>query len=225
MNKEQPPIVDKEKEPTLEDIKEHFEGDAEIYESLTEKFTDASLKDRVGDRLKILIGHRDKKDKRVPGLIEKFGNKNYEDCLKYIEEVLGSGSAEVGNTDIFDLVNYKEYGPHIYGDRNKDIQSKEYQEKKNQLRKLADALTGEIYKDRKIELDEILSEREQKEVAGHITDRIEKDSPLMIVEFKKDDYKKILDFLDKIIHQDHLKKEGVLKWRRYRRFFLEKLNL
>lgn len=221
MNQEQPPTV--EKESTLEDVKEYFDQELDFHENLIHKTKDIGLKKGVSDRRKRLIDY-----------IEKFKNKDYEECLAYMEEILGGGSAAMGNTHMLDLVSRKEYGPDIHRDRNEDIESKEYQEKKNQLRKFTDILAGEVHKE-ELEEKPSLKTRELLGVFERITDRARKD--LLHGEGDREKaLREVLEFLDNKVYDElsqikRAKKkeeeqeiqphqEELLKWRRYRRYFL-----
>ncbi len=226
MNQEQSPIV--EKEITPEDIKEYFDQELDFHEDLIHKTKDIGLKDGVGDRRERLIDY-----------IEKFENKDYKECLAYIEEVLGAGSAASGNTYLVDLVNHRRYGLDIHRDRDKDIEEKEYQAKKNQLRKFADILAGDAHKE-ELEEKPSLKTRELLGVLESIASRTDQTLSQVEKEIGGDDREKALretlEYLDDKVYGElsqieraekkdieqkiQLHQEKLLKWRRYRRFFL-----
>lgn len=239
MNREEPSTIEKEKEPTLEDVREYFKNEKDHYLNRA-RLIDRTLRLKAAGRLKEIAGYEkyehegDKEAKKIPGLLEKFEEGEYEGCLYYIEKVLGGGSAEQGGTNTLDLVNHKEYGTHSPADRDKDMETPEYQGRKNYLRKLADVLPDEIYEKRKTELDENLSQQEKLEVLEHIVNRTGKDMSQIKKEFEQGNYREIFEFLDERIYKGILKKLGpeedkgsiethreeLFTLRRYRRYFL-----
>lgn len=253
MSREQSPTIEQEKELTLEDIKEYFKKEEEIYsEEGRKKIKDSVLRLKLAERWKEIAGYEkveDKKTIRVEGLLgrlEEDKERAYEGCLVYIEETLGSkDSALVGGKNILDLINYEEYGPGINRKRSKDIETKEYQGRKKYLRKLADVLTGEIYNKREAELNIPLSEKESRTLAGRVADVAEITLSEAGQEFQKGERRKILELIDRRIYQQCLKelseenkhkkeigvkesmkshREELFNLRRYRRYFLKKRN-
>ncbi len=240
MNKEKP-IIDKEKELTLENVKEYFENEAKAYsEKSREKITDSLLHFKLIERWKEVNGYekcetikgKEKKEK-IPGLLDKFEQGDYEPCSCYIEEILGGGGAEQ-ETNSYDLINHKEYGSHTFKNREDDIKSPEYQQQKDRLRKLADFLAGELHKKRKAELNENLSPNEILNVLEHIANQSGKNLEDVSRELEKGNYKKILEYLDRQIYQQllirkndtekkprkKLRDERMFELRRKRRYFL-----
>lgn len=238
MSKEQPSRIEREKESTLEDVGEYFENEKDHYLNRA-RLIDRVLHLRAAERLRRITGHEkiqqdmrgeEKSRERMPGLLENFGKEKYEDCLAYIEEILGDGGAEQGGTNTLDLINHKEYGTHSPVDRNKDMESQEYQREKNYLRKLTDVLTGEIYKERKTELDEPLSLQEiENKVLVCITAKTGKNLLQVEEGLGGGNFREIFESLDGKIHnaQKKLEKtsekadeEKLFSLRRYRRYFL-----
>lgn len=252
MNQEQPPKVEKKEELTLESVREYFEDEKnKIYsEEGRKKIKESTLKLKLAERWKEIAGYEKvegEKKKKIPGLLEKFERKDYEDCLEYIEKVLSmEKSILCGNTHILDLVNHKEYGEGVPGDRNIDIETEGHQKEKNRLRKFADVLTGEIYKKKKKELlNKALSGEELDEIFYHIESETgtKKNLPQIKDEYKRrENCRELLEVSDEQTYRAGLglerlekekasrekikeKKEELFKWRRYRHFFLKEFNL
>jgi len=244
----------KEKEITLEDVEEYFEKEKDFYsEKGRKKIKDSVLKLKLAERWRKIAGYEKEENKktiRIEGLLdrlEKNKERAYEGCLAYIEEILGSkDSVLVGGKNMLDLINYEEYGPEISRERSKDIESKDYQSRKNYLRKLADILTGEVYKKREFQLNKPLLEKDLINLAGHVADVAQITLLEAEQEFKKGKCRRVLEFLDKRIYQQCLKKlseegkrkkeagikasmkahrEELFRLRRYRRYFLKKYDL
>lgn len=208
MNREQPPTIEREKEPTLEDVKEYFKNEKKACSEEGRKgINDRMLRIEMAKRLKKIEGHKEYKKvkgkevtEEIPGLIDKIETGNYEGCLYYIEEILGGDGKEQAKNG-FDLINHKEYGPDISGDRNKDIESKKYQAKKNYLRELADVLTGEIYPKRESELNKSLTVKEKLELFNHAANQTGKSLFQIEKAAEKGDCRSILEFLDERIYK------------------------
>ena len=238
----------KEKEITLEDVKRYFEEEKEFYKSVVtgEKHSlDIGLREWAGQRYKELVGFKDEKGREIPGIIKKLEDKNYEECLVYLEIILSGGSAAQGNTNTLDLINHREYGPDFPKERKKDIESKEYQERKNYLRELADVLTSEVYGS-ELEEKPLMKSNEILNILELVARRTSKELPQLQKELRAGNYKEILEFLDnriskkclqelhrlnleqrsgekdKILVKREIKshQEKLFKWRRCRRFFL-----
>ncbi len=240
MHKEKIPTT--EKEPVLEELKKYLEEEREAYSSKNRKrYIDGTLRFAAIERWKKVAGYEDREGNRIPGLIEKLAGKDKEKAceegLSYIEEVLGGGSAESGTQSLLDLINRKEYNYNIpRQDRNKNIESPEYRNRKIELRKLADALAGEIYKKRSSELNEYPRALEQENLLSHVATKTSKSFSQVENELKKGDFRDIFELIDEKIYKNHrdLKscdkkedkdkvktcQENLFKLRRHRRFFL-----
>jgi len=209
MSREQP-TINKEKEPTLENIKEYFQNEAEACSKKNrEHLIDPLLHLKLAERWREINGYKKhesggKKEKLVPGLMDKLEKRDYEPCLCYIEEILGNGGAEQ-ETSTYDLINHKEYDSQTFKNREKDINQSEYQQRKNYLRKLADSLTGDLYKKRKSELNENLSPQNILSVLERVANRFEGKTSQLNKEFKQGDYRKVLEVLDRKIYQQSLR--------------------
>ncbi len=214
MNKEQP-LMTREKELTPENVRKYFKNEAEAYSEKSRKHvTDSLLRFKLTERWKQISGYeryepkkRKQKKEDVPGLMDKFEKGDYEPCLHYVEEILGGKGAEQ-ETNTYDLINHKEYDSHTFGKREEDINSPGYQQKKEHLRNLADFLAGELYKKRKSELNKNLSPEEVLNTLEHLANQSGENIDKLTKELEKGDYKKILECLDRQIHQQFLIKKN-----------------
>lgn len=237
MNKEQAPIVEKEKEITLEDVKEYFQGEFNFYsEEYKKARRSQSVKleelylDQQREVLKAIQDLREEKLKR----------ENYERGLVYIEKILGLPSVGVeGRQNRFNLINHKVYGTdRLESEReDRDCAKKEYNQRKNYLRRLAVILSTEFYKDRKLKpvsMDEVFRERFFENIAVHFGKDIEAIRKEVI---GKKNYEEVFEYIDEKIRgidneiegldkkQDKsrlsVRQEDLEKFRRYREFFVK----
>lgn len=244
MNKEQLPTLEKkEKELTLEDVREYFQAELDFY-SKEYKKTEKNI------RLEEVYLNQ---EREIMEAIKDLGTekRKYEKGLIYIEKTLGLPAIDAeGHQTRFNRVNHEAYGTNREESEKeeRDLNKKEYKQQKNYLRRLAEILSEAFYKDiykGKYEKEiKKVSTKEIVEIFNHIQSTYG-DARLDEIKQKinqEADFEDILSFIDfRIYREIHdiekireaegekaIKKErkGLLKdlenWRGYRKFFLKK---